>query len=138
MSLASNPLTIVIIVLGALLLLLLGAYWLSSRRTPSAREQPAASGEPAWVTGLKSTVEEEIASPAAETIESLAQENLRKHPELSDIRIDFGTAPGGELEIWINAERYSSVEAIPDQRIRQAIEEAVDTFNQGKAGGKGE
>jgi hypothetical protein len=137
MSLAGNPLTIVIIVLGVLLLVLLGAYWMTSRRLPSSSRK-SGSGEPDWATGMKSSAEgEEIASPAAETIESLAQQNLGKFPELSEVQLDFGTAPGGGLEIWINAERYGSIEAIPDDRIRQAIAEAVEAFNRGQAGNDG-
>jgi len=77
---------------------------------------------------------EEIASPAAETIESLAQERLQKHPDLAGIRLDFGTARSGELEIWVGSERYASIDSIPDDRIRQAINEAVEAFNRGPAG----
>ncbi|MFN2274373.1 MAG: hypothetical protein ACK2TX_05960 [Anaerolineales bacterium] len=136
MSLASNPLTFAIIILAALLLLLLGAYFISSRRAPRASRVAAPGAEPASTGRLKAPGgEEEIASPAAETIEALAQERLRKHADLAGVRLDFGTGRGGDLEIWVNSERFTSIDAIPDERIRSAIQEAVEAFNQGASGG---
>jgi Ca2+/Na+ antiporter len=132
MSIASNPLTFVIIILGLLLLLLLGAYLFSSRRaTMSSREQVKREA-PGWVAALTPAGDgEEIATPAAETIEGLAQERLNKYPELVSLHLDFGTASSGDLEIWVGSERYSSIDAIPDERVRQAISEAVEEFNRG-------
>jgi hypothetical protein len=43
--------------------------------------------------------------------------------------LDFGTAIDGSLEIWVDGERYNSVEEIPDERIRRAIAEAVEKYN---------
>jgi hypothetical protein len=134
-SLASNPLTYTILILGLLLLLLLGAYYFSSRRSTRIPARKPETVKPAWAAGLSTMAEgEEIASPAAETIESLAQERLQKHPDLAGMRLDFGTASSGELEIWVGAERYTTIESIPDDRIRQAISEAVQAFNRGTAG----
>ena len=136
MSLASNPMTFAIIILVVLLLLLLGAYFLSSRRPSKVMTQ---NDEPTWVGGLKAVSSgEEIASPAAETIEALAQERLQKHADLAGIKLDFGTGTGGDLEIWVDSERYTSIDAIPDERIRAAIHEAVEAFNQGLSGGSGQ
>ena len=137
MSLASTPLTVVILVIGVLLALLLVAAYFSGRRrlgTPAAGGEP---GQPAWVSGLKTSPAssgEQIASHAAETIEALAQARIDKHPDLAGLQLDFGTASSGELEIWVGSERYENIESIPDERIRQAISEAVAAFNRGADG----
>jgi hypothetical protein len=48
---------------------------------------------------------------------------------LGSTQVDFGTAHDGSLEIWIGDQRYTSVEALPDPRIRQAVADAVAAFN---------
>jgi len=139
MSLASTPLTVVIVVIGALLALLLVAAYFSGRRRSGAPAAGSEPGQPGWVGGLSASPAssgEQIASHAAETIEALAQARIEKHPDLAGLRLDFGTASSGELEIWVGSERYESVDAIPDDRIRQAISEAVAAFNRGADGGE--
>ena len=135
MSLASHPLTFVIIILGLLLLLLLGAFFFSSRRVKRDSREQVERDAPAWAAALTTAGDvEEIASPAAETIEALAQEKLNKYSDLAGLRLDFGTASSGDLEIWVGSDRYSSIEGIPDERIRRAISEAVEEFNRGSSG----
>jgi hypothetical protein len=73
--------------------------------------------------------DEREASAASEAIEKLANDTLAK-AGLSAKRVDFGTAHDGSLEIWVGDERYTSVEAIPDPVIRQAVADAVAAFNQ--------
>ncbi|UCF59691.1 MAG: hypothetical protein JSV37_07935 [Anaerolineaceae bacterium] len=69
------------------------------------------------------------ASPVSEKIEDLVKHKLREYPDLRDVVIDFGTSLDGSLEIWIDSERYLNVEDIPNERIREAIAEAVEDFN---------
>jgi len=90
---------------------------------------------PEWLSGMKSVAETEDepgefeASPIGEQIEEMARQLLKLHTDLGEVNLDFGTAMDGSLEIWVNSERYSSIEEIPDERIRNAINEAVDKFN---------
>jgi hypothetical protein len=90
---------------------------------------------PEWLSELKSVVEtgdepgEFEASPISEQIEEMANRLLKAHPDLRGVNLDFGTAIEGSLEIWVNSERYSSIEEIPDERIRNAINEAVQEYN---------
>jgi hypothetical protein len=48
---------------------------------------------------------------------------------VTGVRVDFATAHDGSLEIWIGDDRYTSVDAIPDPRVRQAVADAVAAFN---------
>jgi len=75
-------------------------------------------------------VEEYQAAAASEAIEELVNQKLAKIPGLAGRRIDFGSAADGSLEIWIGDQRYTSIDEIPDQRIRQAVREAVASFNE--------
>jgi hypothetical protein len=90
---------------------------------------------PEWLSGMKSVAETEDepgefeASPISEQVEEMARQLLKSHSDLGEVDLDFGTAIDGSLEIWVNSERYSAIEEIPDERIRNAISEAVDKFN---------
>ena len=48
---------------------------------------------------------------------------------MTGLRVDFGTAHDGSLEIWVGEDRYTSVDSIPDERVRRAVAEAVASFN---------
>jgi hypothetical protein len=71
---------------------------------------------------------ERQASATSEAIEKLVNDALVK-AGLGGTQVDFGTAHDGSLEIWIGDQRYTSVEALPDPRIRQAVADAVAAFN---------
>ncbi len=129
----SNPTLVVIVILGALLLLLVGAFTLNSRRTSAKSALIKERTPAAWIAELKDS--EEMASPAAEAIEALAQAKLSQHPDLAGILLDFGTAESGDLEIWVGTERYGAVDEIPDERIRAAITGAVEEFNSSRSRG---
>jgi hypothetical protein len=70
------------------------------------------------------------ASIVSERIEDIAQRIITEHPSLASVDLDFETASDGSLRIWVDGEVYESVDAIPDGRIRQAIADAVEEFNQ--------
>ena len=72
---------------------------------------------------------EKVASPISEEIESLVQEELSKHPDLAGRKIDFATLPDESLGIWVDGVAYHGVSDIPDERIRKAVQLAVDDFN---------
>jgi hypothetical protein len=101
------------------------AIWLVISRRGAVREaapQPGAK-KPLGREG------ERLASASSEAIEEIVNQRLAGIPGLAETRVDFGTAADGSLEIWIGWERYASVEEIPDARIRDAVREAVSTYN---------
>lgn len=73
---------------------------------------------------------ERPSSIASEQIEDIARRNLEQYPDLADVVFDFGTAADGSIDIWVNRNRYDDVEDIPDERIRKAIKEAIEAYNQ--------
>ena len=101
----------------------------SSEDRASARASHPA-GDPAGDPVGDPEGEEHQAAAASEAIEELVNLKLAKIPGLAGTRIDFGSAADGSLEIWIGDQRYTSIDEIPDQRIRQAVREAVASFNE--------
>ncbi len=123
----SNVVTIGVVVgLGALVLLALLALvvWQAGRK---------AGGLPGRTrfTIADATVEpyERPSSTVSEQIEEMVRRKLQQYPDLADIVLDFATAADGTIDIWVNRRQYDNVEDIPDERIRQAIGEAVQEFN---------
>jgi hypothetical protein len=113
-----------LVVLG--IVLIAAGVLLSWRRTsvrPAVGAAPSTSARPATAR------DEFAAAPASEAIEDLVNQRLAAIPGLAGTRVDFGTAADGSLEIWIGEERYTAVDQVRDPRIRQAIEEAVASYN---------
>jgi hypothetical protein len=77
---------------------------------------------------------EKVAAPISEEIESLVQAELKDYPDLAGHKIDFSTAADDSLAIWIDGVAYHDVSDIPDERIRQAVKKAVDSFNKSALG----
>jgi hypothetical protein len=95
----------------------------------SRRLRSGAGGRPMGVpSGWSPDSSERQASATSEAIEKLVNDALVK-AGLGSTQVDFGTAHDGSLEIWIGDQRYTSVEALPDPRIRQAVADAVAAFN---------
>lgn len=69
------------------------------------------------------------ASFSSEMIEGMVKEKLATYPDLRGITFDFRTATGGMLEIVFDERTYQNVDQIPDERVREAIDEAVAEFN---------
>lgn len=80
---------------------------------------------------------EQEASLVSEQIESMVQAELAAYPDLADARLDFGTGPDGSLVIWYEGKKYVGVGEVPEPRLRQAIERAVEAFNKRSDGGMG-
>lgn len=72
---------------------------------------------------------EELASPFAEQIEDILHARLQAHPELSHYDVDLGTARDGGLQISVNGQKFSSVDDLPDDGLRQIFQEAIDSWN---------
>jgi len=86
---------------------------------PAARKPSPASGG------------ERHASAAAEMLESIIQRRLAGDSAFAGQGIDFGTLPDGSLEIWWGGQSYSSIDQLPDERLRSLIGEAIEEFNRG-------
>jgi len=71
---------------------------------------------------------EQVAAPFAEQIEDILQAHLSSDPVLATTHVDLGTAPGGDLEIWVDGERYTDVGQIPNERLCQAFREAIEQW----------
>ena len=72
---------------------------------------------------------ERPAAIISEQIEEQVKEILKAQGKMLDREIDFASAADGSLEIWIDGTKYSEVEDIPDEDIRDAVIKAVDEFN---------
>lgn len=73
--------------------------------------------------------DEQPASLISEQIEEMVRAELAQHPDLSGVSLDFGTADDGSLEIWFQGDRYPDPSQLPDERVRGAIQRAVERFN---------
>jgi heme exporter protein D len=74
---------------------------------------------------------ERFAVAFAEQIEDIVHARLSEDPTLSEVKVDFETAPTGELEIWVDGESYTDVGSIPNERVREIIRQAVESWGQG-------
>lgn len=72
---------------------------------------------------------ERPATIISEQIEEQVKEILKAQGKMLDREIDFASAADGSLEIWIDGIKYSEVNEIPDEDIRDALMKAVDEFN---------
>jgi hypothetical protein len=77
------------------------------------------------------TRDEFQATPIAEAVEERVRQKVSENPDLAEMDVDFGSGPNGELEIWVNSERYTSIEEIPHDDLKALIREAVEAYNQG-------
>jgi len=114
-----------------MLVALIVAYALGTRRVGS-RSHPSGS-PPDWVRATTPRPRpggEEIASDVVEQVEDILHQILNDDPELARMNVDFGTAPDGGLAIWVDGERYVDVNALPDERLRQAVQRAIKSWNE--------
>lgn len=122
---------LVLLAFGVLVVILLGAWRLSLIQQARRGEEPASYVE--QMAGIEPEPEERLASAAAERIEFLVRQRLAGHADLAEVPIDFGTQPDGSLAIWVDGEKYTDPETIPDERIRDAVRAAVEDFNEAGA-----
>ena len=72
------------------------------------------------------------AAAFVEQIEDIVHARLSEDVTLSGVKVDFGTAPTGELEIRVDGETYTDVGDIPNGRVREIIRQAVESWRQGE------
>ncbi len=75
-----------------------------------------------------------VAAPFAEQIEDILRACLSADPALAAMDVDLGTAPDGGLEIWVDGECYTDINLLPDERLRRAIRQAVERWEQTQEG----
>jgi len=123
----------VVILLGALLLavVILLVIWgvVIRRKTAEIKRNEVPPESLSAVSEAKFEAGEKFASLASEQVEELVKERLQAFPDLADVKIDFATGPDEALVVWIDDQSHPDIEKIPDERIRAAITEAVETFN---------
>ena len=99
------------------------------RSTPPAETQAATKADGEGVTLYDHDAGEKLAAPFAEQIEDIVRAKLEADEYLSQFKIDLGTAPDGGLEIWVNDKMYADVKSLPDERLRQAFQEAIEQWD---------
>jgi hypothetical protein len=75
---------------------------------------------------------EGVAAAFVEQIEDIVHARLGEDPALAGIDVDFKTAPGGELEICVDGKSYTDVSEIPDDRVREVVRQAIESWEQGE------
>lgn len=102
--------------------------WMHTTPPPETMAATQAEGE--GVALYNYDKGENLAAPFAEQIEDILKSRLSADPDLRSYDIDLGTGPDGGLEIRIGDKIYTSIEQIPDLRLREAFTQAVATYNQ--------
>ena len=74
---------------------------------------------------------EKLAAPFAEQIEDILRAKLDSDP-FNKFNIDLGTAKDGSLDIWVNGEKYASIDELPDEGLKRAFQNAVNKWNNSK------
>lgn len=101
------------------------------RSTPPKETLEATFADDEGVTIFDHDAGEKLATPFAEQIEDILRAKLDSDP-FNKFDIDLGTAKDGSLDIWVNGKKYSSVDELPDENLKNAFQEAVKKWNQGK------
>lgn len=98
------------------------------RQTPPAETVAATLADEEGLQVFDHDPGEKLAAPFAEQIEDIVQARLAKHPQLSKYKVDFGSAPDGSLEIHVNGQAFTEIDALPDESLKRLIREAVETW----------
>lgn len=104
--------------------------WMSAMPPKETVAASMADGE--GVTLYDHDEGEKVAAPFAEQIEDMLRAKVESDQALKSLNVDFGTAPDGGLEIWVNGEKYDGVANLPDERLKAALLQAVKEWNSRK------
>jgi hypothetical protein len=116
-----------VLIIGALAgLIVAGILFLLFRKGNTADLTAPTQEKPAWLR--QNPPAERLAAPFAEQIEAIIQAWIEKRPELQHYKLDFGTAPDGGLEIWIDAKKFADVNALPDENLKTLVKEAIELW----------
>jgi hypothetical protein len=119
-----------VVALAALVVLVALLAWTFFHRKASLARMTKGPGGLPTAEDLSLEEGERQASLVTEQIEEMVKHKLAAYPDLGGVRVDFGTAADGGLEIWFGDVRYETVDQIPDARVRAAVAEAVASYNQ--------
>jgi hypothetical protein len=95
------------------------------RETPPAETLGALLREGKKVTIFDHDEGEKLAAPFTEQIEDIFRAKIEADPDLNHYQVDLGSAPDGTLEIWINDKKYTSVNDLPDDKLKKAFRASV-------------
>jgi hypothetical protein len=126
-----NQLVTLGILIGVLILVVLAlfAWFIANRRS---KEGPLEKEAHAMVRDAQiEPYMDRPSSEVSEQIEQMVKQKIAAYADLADTIIDFGSTPDGGVAVWINKHQYDRVEDIPDDRIKKAVQEAVQKFNAG-------
>ncbi len=99
------------------------------RETPPAETLGALMREGKKVMVFDYDEGEKLAAPFTEQIEDIFRAKIESNPDLNHYQIDLGTAPDGTLEIWVNDKKYTNVNDLPDNKLKQAFRDSVTKWN---------
>ncbi len=99
-------------------------------RVPPLAETVAAAKEDNEAVGFfDHDAGEKLSAPFAEQIEDILRAKIQADPALQKYEIDLGTDENQALEIWVDGQAYSSVDDLPDERLKEAFRYAVEKWN---------
>ncbi|MFZ5879178.1 MAG: hypothetical protein ACOY0R_07400 [Chloroflexota bacterium] len=99
------------------------------RSTPPSETLAATQADGEGITLFDEDSGEKLAAPFAEQIEDILQGLMEADPLLKKFKVDFGTAPDGGLEVWVDGKSYREIKDIPEEPIRAAIQKAIEIYN---------
>ncbi len=100
------------------------------REEPPEETLAATEADGEGVTLYDRDAGEKLAAPFAEQIEDIVHDRIAKDPTLAHYAVDFGTAPDGTLEIWVDGERYIDVANVPNPQLREVIRQATESWQE--------
>jgi flagellar basal body-associated protein FliL len=124
-----------LLILGVVVLVALAivvVFAMMGRRTTHGSKSIPESQQ--WIAQAKIEAGERESSPASEEIEQRVRNKLAAYPDLAHVKLDFASATDGSLEIWVDETHYHSITEISDERLHQAIQAAVQEWNDLKGG----
>ncbi|MCL4266790.1 MAG: hypothetical protein KJ069_26660 [Anaerolineae bacterium] len=140
---------IIWLILIIVALLMVGVYWLMRRQAKKVNlTRPSSPDEkPEWlrtmpppetVAATKADGEgitlydydegEQEAAPFAEQVEDILYSLMEEEPSLAKVQVDLGTAADGGLEILVDGVAYTDVAAVPDEKLRLLIQQAIEKW----------
>jgi len=128
-TLAAYMLIVGLVMLAALLIAV-GFQMLRGRGLRAAIGTRALAARAASHTAGETELQ---ASAAAEALQAIVRRHMAADPAFAGQSLDFGTAPDGSVEVWLNGQAYAGVDRIPDPRLRELIARSADEFNRGDA-----
>lgn len=104
--------------------------WMKS--DPPHETIAATKAEGEGVTLFNHDEGEQVGSAFAEQIEDILRAKLETHPNLKSYKIDIGTSTDLDLEYWVNGEKYTSIDSLPNEELKQVLLESVKDWESRK------